>query len=230
VSRIVGVSLRVVEAVGYHEPRDAISHDWVRFLSGQGLTPVLIPNVLLDPVDYLNRLNISALLLSNGNNLGPLKDTETRYAGDDVSVERDELERALIDYAIQREMPLLGVCRGMQMINAHLGGTVVRDMTGICGAADLHAGTLHRIRITDKLWRIRLGTEAAMTNSFHRQAVTGATISSQLVPFAWAEPDVVEGVYHSELPIIGVQWHPERRNSSDDIDRIIVESWLQKAG
>ena len=120
-NRIVGVSLRVVEATGYVEPRDAISHDWIRFLALHGMTPLLIPNVLSAPVDYIERMNVSALLLSNGNSVGPLDDTERRLVGDDASVERDSTERALIDFAIESGMPLLGVCRGMQMIQTYFG-------------------------------------------------------------------------------------------------------------
>jgi gamma-glutamyl-gamma-aminobutyrate hydrolase PuuD len=229
VKRLVGVSLRVVEAPGYSETRDAISHDWVRFLSLKGITLLLIPNVLSDPVDYVKQMKVSALILSSGNNVGPLDSTEKRYEGDDVSLERDTTENELIDFAIESKMPLLGVCRGMHMLNVHFGGGVVRDLTDVCGVGNHHAGSTHNIRITDERWRDRLGTSYAATNSFHRQAITRSTLSSQLSSFALADNDVVEGVYHPDLPIIGIQWHPERKSPSNDIDHIIIESWIQKA-
>ena len=204
--KIVGVSLRVV-LDEHNESRDAISHDWIRLLSSYNVQPLLICNTGIDLPELLGEIKVSAFLLSNGNNIGE-------------SAERDETERKIIEYAIEHKVPLLGVCRGMQMINVYFGGNV-------CDLKDnAHVATNHQIEIIEH--RIYLGATGASVNSFHKQAVTMSTISPSLKPFALADDEIVEGLYHPSLPIIGIQWHPERDNPSKGIDNILIKSWLNQ--
>jgi len=223
---LVGVSLRVIESTGYHETRDAISHDWVSLLSQYWVIPLLVSNALPNLLEILEKLQISALLLSSGNNVGPLDEDERGMQISDVSNERDKTEREIVDFAIEHRVPLLGVCRGMQMLNTYFGGRIVRDLTEICGSPNAHVSTNHHIEFIDPDYRHRLGTSNASTNSFHCQAVSLSTLSSQLCPFALADDGIVEGLYHPNLPIWGIQWHPERANPAREVDRILIETWL----
>ena len=225
---LVGVSLRVVEGSAYAEARDAISHDWVRLLGRYDVLPLLLPNVLSNLSEMLDQVHVSALLLTNGNNVGPVGDSECEISIEDTSVERDATEKEIIDFAIENRVPLLGVCRGMQMINSYFGGRIVRDLAETSGSSDAHVAASHQIELVDPDYQKRLGTTTVSTNSFHRQAITIPTLSSQLRPFAISRDGVVEGLYHSELPIVGIQWHPERANSASAIDRYLIESWLGK--
>ena len=71
-----------------------------------------------------------------------------------------------------------------------------------------------------------LGEKSANTNSFHSNAVTESTLSAELLPFAIARDGIVEGVYLPDCPMIGIQWHPERADSAENIDRMLIEKWL----
>ena len=221
----VGISLRVIESVTYPETRDAISHDWIRFLAGHGVVPVLIPNSLPNLRVFLEGLDVCGFLLTSGNNIGLLPDEEDLDI-DDASVPRDETERALIAFAVEQHLSVLGVCRGMQLLNVHFGGRLVRNLDEVSERRNSHVASNHEIEIVDAEWRRRLRTKAVTTNSFHRQGVTLATLSSQLRPFAVGAKGVVEGLYHPDLPITGIQWHPERSGSASEVDDIVLRSWL----
>jgi putative glutamine amidotransferase len=120
------------------------------------------------------------------------------------------------------------VCRGMQLLNVHFGGRLVRNLDEVCERRNSHVASNHEIEIVDAGWRKRLKTKAVRTNSFHRQGVTLSTLSSQLRPFAVDANGIVEGLYHPDLPITGIQWHPERSNSASEVDDIVLRSWLTR--
>lgn len=226
--KIIGVSLRVVEAAGYQEHRDEISHDWIRFLSSYDIIPVLIPNNLPDVNEFVRDLKLSALLLSNGNNISPLNDEEERLDMDDVSIDRDNTERELISFAVSNQIPLIGICRGMQMLNVYFGGKMVRNLSDVCGISKPHVANTHEIQFVDVHMKRQLQFNNMITNSFHNQGVTSDTLSLQLRPFAMADHGVVEGVYHPDLPIAGIQWHPERAGSSVEADSVLFKTFMNQ--
>lgn len=226
--KIVGVSLRVVEATGCQEPRDEISHDWIRFLSGYDITPVLIPNKLPDVTEFVRDLKLSALFLSNGNNISPLNDEEERLDIDDVSIDRDKTERELISFAVSNRIPLIGICRGMQMLNVYFGGRMVRDLSEVCGMSKPHVAKTHEIQFVDADMKRQWQFNNMITNSFHNQGITTDTLSWQLKPFAMADHGIVEGVYHPDLPIAGIQWHPERAGSSVEVDSVLFKAFVNQ--
>lgn len=223
---LIGVSLRVVGTDGYTETRDAISHDWLRFFSQYEVVPLLIPNVPSGSLALLEIMEVSSLLLVGGNDVAPLDEDEGMLHIDGVSRERDITEHAMIEHAVRERLPLLGVCRGMQMLNTYFGGEIVRDVSAICGHPEAHVAVSHTVDFIDAKYQRQFGTSIAQTNSFHRQAVTSSTLAAELRPFAVARDGIVEGIYHPELPIVGIQWHPERAKSPVKVDRILIDNWL----
>jgi putative glutamine amidotransferase len=224
--QLVGVTLRVVEAPTYYELRDAISHDWIRFLTGMRAAPLLIPNSPSCLPQLLEQISVSALLLTGGNNVGTLEPDGHHGSTEDEWVERDTTEQKVIEFALQHDVPLLGVCRGMQVLNVFFGGEIVRDLAELGGGSEDHVATTHEIEFVDPSWRKRLGTSSAITNSFHKQAVTLPTLSSKLRALALSGDGVVEALYHPDHRIVGIQWHPERDNLANDVDRILMDDWL----
>lgn len=211
----VATSLRVVENKGYPERRDALSHDWVRFLEHHGIFPLLIPNKLNDIDAYLGCLGeIHGVLLTGGNDVGI-------FGSDDCAPERDIVETRLLEFAETNSLPLLGVCRGLHFLNHYYGGRVV-PIYSEGGITSRHAGSVHSIALIRE--EVELPDDwgsNALVNSYHNNVVLSCNLSSQLVPFAIAEHGVVEGVKHRNLPFWAIQWHPERESPSGAID-----SWL----
>src|SRR5688572_15983493 len=119
----IAVSMRIVAAPTYHEPRDAISHDWVRMFELFSITPVFIPNVLSDPVAYMREVGAKGLILTGGEDIGSLLGKSLQDPSSNV---RDRTETFLMDYAVRERVPVFGVCRGFQLINQYFEGMLER--------------------------------------------------------------------------------------------------------
>ena len=198
----IALSMRVTEAAGYQERRDSISHDWLRMLQSWEMIPLLMPNLASGLAEYLNSLSPDLIVLTGGDDIG---DTP----------ERDAAEFELLDVAVQQSVPVLGVCRGMQMINARFGGTTEP-------VAD-HVACVHDVRIAE-IWQGEYGPMASV-NSYHNLAITPATLGSGLEISATAEDGGIEAFQHAEMQLAGIMWHPERDGGPAG-DRALVERMI----
>ena len=223
----IGITLRVSEAQGYKETRDAISHEWVPYLQNLGYCPILIPNTLEDVDSYIQSLDIEALLLTGGNDISP-----EAYGGDPemtswdgLSPERDRTEFRLLEYARQQKIPVLGTCRGMQLINAFCGGSLIQDIRQQVGLTVNHIAHNHQVKIIHQGFTDFLKQEQITVNSFHSQGITPETLARDLKPFAISEEDgILEGLFHPTLLWLGLQWHPERETPSLKTDQKIIRA------
>ena len=187
-----GISLRVELIENYNEKRDVLSQEWTNFLQKLAITPILIPNTLDDVKSYISDLAIDGIILSGGDNIGEFP-------------ERDKTEKQILDYAIEKRFPVLGVCRGMQIINEHFAGKVLANDN------NSHVGKPHQIHIMDQKFSKLLGHDNIQVNSFHNNIITKKSMGTKLQAFALSDhDDTIEGYYHQDFPIIGVMWHPER--------------------
>jgi len=204
----IAISLRIVKAENYDETRDALSHDWPKLLEELGLVPIYIPNKLSDIMKYLSNFQINGLILSGGDNLG--KDPE-----------RDDTEKELLQHAISKKIPTLGICRGLQLINGHFGGSLTKNQT------NSHIGKNHELDVVDEKFRKILNCKKIITNSFHKNTISTSQLSLNLRPIAIHTVDkTVEAAFHETLPIVGLMWHPER--NSDKFDKQIISSIFKK--
>jgi len=216
---IIAVSMRIVKNPTYYELRDAISHDWVKLLDALSVTPVFIPNVLQDPVEYIHRINARGLLMTGGDNVGPLPENSQAM---DYANARDFTEITLLDYAISEKIPIFGVCRGLQLINSYFDGKVECDI----GSDGRHVNVQHEIEIvTAPFPKVELN-KRWVTNSYHGQGVKIDGVTPEMDVFALAGGGIVEGLYHKNLPVLAVQWHPERDNPAFELDKVLLEGWL----
>jgi N5-(cytidine 5'-diphosphoramidyl)-L-glutamine hydrolase len=179
---LVAVTQRVMISPESGERRDALDQRWVPFLEGCGMEAVPVPNRLDSVARWAAALDIGAVLLSGGEDLAELGGT---------APERDITEYALLDWARNREVPVLGVCRGLQLL-AYRGGVMLRRVDG-------HVALEHSIS-TDG------GIETV--NSFHRWGFDRAPPGFAVT--AAAQDGTVEAMRHATLPISGIMWHPER--------------------
>jgi len=216
--------MRVVETTAYQEPRDALSQNWFGFLKSCGIMPILVPNVAENAISYLEGIEVRGVILTGGNNVCP-----ATYGGDssapisDAFPGRDETEAILIDWAISSRLPLLGTCRGMQMLNAHFGGTILTDLESQVPGVGNHVACEHKVQVTMSRMVKRFGFEELVTNSYHKQGLTERELAEPLEHWAVTpEGGVIEAVMHRERPLVGIQWHPERPNRAAEFDRALL--------
>jgi len=159
--------------------------------------------------------DIDGLCLSGGGDVEPRR-YGAEYEGterESVKPERDELEFTILEHALARDLPVLAICRGFQVLNVQLHGALVQDVSG--HRATDH--TTHTVRAASGSRLARACGDAPMrVNSRHHQAVTRRELAPGLVPTALVD-DLVEA-FESDAHrwVVGVQWHPERVRADDE--------------
>ena len=196
----IGITFRITNAETYEEQRDSISHDWPLFLEKINAIPIWIPNSISNLDNFLNEIKLDGIILSGGDNIG---DTPIR----------DATENSIIKYAMNKNMPLLGVCRGMQILNEFFGGTL-HTLSN-----NSHITNDHLIKLKNEFLLKLINNSEISVNSFHKNIITNSSHAEILNPIAISEiDDTVEAFMHQNFPFIGVMWHPERQQKSFDED------------
>ena len=187
-----------------------------------GGLPVHLP-IDVDPLLIIDRLD--GLLLPGGTDIEPnLYGAESETDIYPPEPERDDLELGLLKGAVHRQIPVLGICRGQQIVNVGAGGTLHQDVPPHSAVGHAAETELHRVTLEpDSILRELYGPMVRV-NSLHHQAVD--TVGEGLRVTAWADDGVAEGLEHTSLPIVCVQWHPEMMLTRDT-DPIF--SWLVEA-
>jgi putative glutamine amidotransferase len=190
----------------------------------QGATPILL-DAATSEADRAAALDaMDGLLLSGGADVDPGRYGRPNQGSIGTEPERDALEAEAWAAAQVRGLPVLGVCRGFQAINALSGGTLLQDVDGHAGPSWGHGpAATHPLRLAPgtRLARILFPTNprggVIQVNSYHHQAIRAADLAPGLVASAWARSpagDLVEGLEAADGRfVIGVQCHPERTES-----------------
>jgi putative glutamine amidotransferase len=195
-----------------------LSRAYVTAVQEAGGMAILIPpdpELVEDPDEVLDRLD--GLVLAGGADVDPSAyGAEPHPATNNTVPERDATEIALARRALERDLPVLGICRGMQLMNVAQGGTLCQHLPDLFGHEDHRRvpgsfdGADHDVRLAPGSLAARAaGEETHVTKSHHHQGV--ATLGDGLVASGWSVlDDLVEAI---ELPdqrfALGVQWHPE---------------------
>ena len=191
---LIAVSQRVVTDPATGERRDALDQRWPRFLAACGFSCLPMPNCPSATAGWLDETRPAGMLLTGGGDIGELGGADP---------ERDEAERIAISWARDLGRPVMGVCRGMQVIQT-IFGTALEPVDG-------HVGGLHDIVANGAARRV---------NSYHHFGARHSV--PELEVWAVANDGVIEAVRHVAEPICGVMWHPERCEpfAAADIDRV----------
>lgn len=180
---------------------------------------------------------LDGLLLSGGGDVTPslygqgLEGAEI----DEIDLGRDEMERRLIHEALARDVPVLGICRGMQVLNVMMGGALMQHIAGHRAAGGVSAQHPVRVEAGSKLAEA-LGASGEMeVNSRHHQGVTPELLAPDLIPVAYYG-GIVEAVESRKHRwVVTVQWHPERYEidatlfSSTEAQRRLFRAFVRAA-
>lgn len=197
--KVVAVSQRVDFVRSINEIRDSLDQRLMSFVTKANMMPILVPNSLVvvhrESVDYellnnwLYKFKPEGIILSGGNNIGE-------------EVSRDYTELRLINYALENSLPLLGICRGMQMI-ANFENVGLKPVSH-------HINTRHFL----------FGEINREVNSYHRYALCKCPVGYKVIGFS--EDNEIEAIKHNNRKWEAWMWHPEREaiSSSEDLIRI----------
>jgi gamma-glutamyl-gamma-aminobutyrate hydrolase PuuD len=228
-SAVIAISAYTVDSVrNWPNGAHALHAEYSRAVLGAGATPVLVPPGVVDAMAVIDR--VDALILAGGGDVAP-----DRYGAEAVpeieylDPERDDTEFALFHAAWSRRLPTLAICRGMQVVNLALGGTIVQHIPGDShrNAAE-HLPIEHSVRVAggSRLASI-VGEEVEAVASLHHQAVD--LVADALTPVAWAPDEVIEGLEASGRWFIAVQWHPETAAAHDATHRALFQALAAQA-
>lgn len=223
---IIAVTTTSYTGAEYRTPQIMLGSPYLAAVQSVGGTPLLITPAHGEKERQQLLELCDGLMLSGGEDVDPsLYGQQPHRKLGTVNRDRDEMEIAVFQLARERGIPILAVCRGFQLMNVALGGTLFQDLP-----SQRHHGIIHEqdAPITDR-WHgatVQPGSCLASIfgvteldiNSFHHQGID--RLADELTPTVWAEDDLIEGAEMKDRSwVLGVQWHPERGEAEIPGDR-----------
>src|SRR5918994_4034153 len=241
---VIGVTASLTESArsAAHQPLSRLVQadlDYVEGVIKAGGVPMILPPVVEPQMAEVLLDGIDGLLLSGGSDLDPDYYGEERAHELGVTnPERDAFEIALLRLALRRRVPILGICRGMQVLNVALGGTLYQDLSSQLGKDILkHWQETPKWQPAHKIEILHNSNLAEITryqyvkvNSYHHQGIK--EVADSLVVTARSSDGVIEAVeYHdfSDQWLIGVQWHAEMMREAGTEHKGLFEAHVSAA-
>jgi len=200
-----GITSRITESSDYFEIRDSLSQDWSNYFFENFPNDiwVTIPNQGSKSIEYFKSLKLNVLILSGGDNLGD-------------TINRDETEVSLLKFALHNLIPVIGVCRGMQLIHVYYGGKIE---SGDSSFSKIHKSKNHIINYKEN--------EQIIVNSYHTNKIVESTLSKEFTVLARCiEDNSIESFYNKN--ILSIMWHPERKIESFSWSTNLLKKFLSK--
>jgi len=194
--------MRITNAVGYDEPRDTIASDWSNYMLSAFPDSqfVFIPNIEGKVIDYIDKLKIDVIILSGGDDLG-------------VYPIRDHTETIVLKHALKRKIPIIAICRGMQLVHSYFGGKLE---PGNSNFVNRHRAITHLIEIDGSTKEV---------NSYHTNNLVEDSISNGFEIFARCKSDTsIEGFRNKS--ILAMMWHPERDAKVIKWNKLLIDNFL----
>ncbi|MGD9933898.1 MAG: gamma-glutamyl-gamma-aminobutyrate hydrolase family protein [Dehalococcoidia bacterium] len=237
--RYVGITTSLVE--GKSPERISLNAAYVQAVQGAGAMPVLLPPYLTGPqLDELCE-NLDGLVLTGGGDVDPARYDERphpKVLG--VSARRDRFEFIVLRKALEEHIPVLAICRGMQVLNVALGGTLFQHVPDIFGQSICHqqveaggqrSDVTHPVEVRrGTLLANLIGSGAVGVNSMHHQAVHA--LGQHMVPVARTADGLIEAIEAPSLGefVLGVQWHPEELVEVSEAARALFDGFVAACG
>lgn len=193
---------RVEIIESYGERRDCADVEIAKLIWACGFLPVPVNNIPGRIQIFLEEIRPDGIILTGGNDL-------SKYGGN--AFERDETEKKVIEYGTEKNIPIYGFCRGMQVIADYFGTDLIK--------VENHVAVRHRLEGNSQ-WNGRT------VNSFHNMALK--SVPAGLTVEAYSEDGVIEAVKAKDKEIYGTMWHPERENPYAETDIQFIKQLFSK--
>ena len=198
----------------YGEPSDSLMRMNIDYVRSLGFTPIPVPNDILTAREMADGIDYGFLLVTGGG-FAPIEFFSNTCDGYVPQALRDEVERFLVKDATAKGVPIMGLCRGMHMLNGLFGGTVVRNGSHSAPRQD------HYVRFASG--------RRVLVNTFHNNAIPVSQLSREFELIAVEDgTENVECFRSEKLRILGLQWHPERPLPTHEAEEVSAQlaAWL----
>lgn len=228
---VIGVTGGSTNVEGF--VRGGINELYFKAVEATGNTPIMLP--IIQSKECIQQMVslCDGIILTGGVDIHP------RYYGEEILKEcgdfdcfRDQFEWFLLEEVSKQQKPILGICRGIQMLNVFYGGTLYQDLglKSDCILMHNQKGSRgfgsHTISICENSFLYDVFGKQAFVNSYHHQAIKDLANGFKIT--ATSQDDVVEGIEHTQLPIWAVQFHPEMMFENDEGCKYLFEHFMTK--
>ena len=204
------VTQRLFQNDTYYEVREGLDVEWGQLFKSLQFLPI-IAQINYDSALYFKEFDIDGILLTGGNDLSRLDDN-------DLSKKRDHFEKSLINQAIKLDIPVLGVCRGLQVITDYFGGDFIEVENQVATRHDLIVNS--NSQFATELNQIN------NVNSFHNYGVTN--LSEDLLVSATDTQNVIKAIEHKKHKVFGQMWHSERNSPFSKTEMNLITHFFSK--
>ena len=202
--------MRVTEATNYKEERNSIAFEYIEYFEKLGFLVQLIPNNTKNIKKYFDK-NTYAVVLTGGNNVNPkLYKSDENLS--DVYNQRDDIEKALVEVSLKKDISILGICRGFHFLNVYFGGKLTHNIKN-------HVNKTHTLYSENTILNNK------STNSYHNQGITQDGLAKGLEVLAKTEDGFIEAFKHKKNKVFAIQWHPERQDKK--FDKKLINKFLK---
>ncbi len=202
--------------------RPKYTKNYERFLLAGGFEPI----VTLNPREAIS---CAGLILPGGGDITPAFFGEHNKGSRNIDTELDILQFQTLELFLRHELPVIGICKGMQLINIAFGGTIAQDMCDVPLHLSPQGDLYHDTYITPGTFLASLYGETAWVNSAHHQCIQKVGSGLSVIQTCILD-NCPEAIVHTEFPILGLQWHPERLDKKHStLSGEAILSFLQTA-
>lgn len=233
---IIGITtnlMRIDTGSFFGRERAFVGRDYVNGVSAAGGVPILLP-VIFDRPSMREQIDlVDGLILSGGQDVVPsLYGEEPSHLLESTYPERDAYEIEMARLAYERQIPIFGICRGLQLLNVAFGGTLYQDLSQHSKPqlqhsqkSQPHVGT-HTVEVNAKTKLFKMVKQKTIqANSFHHQAVKG--LAPGFIVNAKTKDDLIEGIEKEGSSfVLGVQWHPELMHETCSVAASLFQGFV----
>lgn len=215
----------------YGDDIESLESNYYKYFEKKGINLIPISNTTKNLEDYLKLYNINGIILSGGGDIDKNVFLNNKNNFSNVTF-RDAIDYKLLNIAVIYNIPVLGICRGMQFINLFFSGKITTKLDHKNEYLNFICPDNHEIEIisNDHFIKSLDNQLNFIVNSFHNYFIRKQDLGINLINFALhKEFSLVEGFYHNKLPIVGIQWHPERETNESLLNIQLMKYFVNRS-